>query len=309
MGCSELAVGYICRGGVGRGSDKRTPRVNRALFIVLAVTFGHAGAQETIGRFSYHQYIDPITDQDRSYIITTELQPTRTRTGSLLWRCDGPRLELMLSADEYLNDEAIPIIWRFDRKQAVESRWSAGTNGTAAFAGRQDMLQFTAAARPAGRVIIRASDYRGNAYTYEFSLLGLSVAIHRLRCYDDATLPKPGDPVSAVSDIRPGNRLLLRPRDVEGARDGGRITLWRDRGLANPKGWIIAEDAVIVRDTVTVNGRAVLEVEVISRKNAAMDEMIGWVLAGYTTERLNRNRCFAMFVLDPSQRERCIGGS
>ena len=79
--------------------------------------------------------------------------------------------------------------------------------------------------------------------------------------------------------------------------------------LGQPKGWIIAEDAVIVRDTMTVKGRAVLEVEVISRKNTAMDGMIGWVLAGYATSRLDKNRCFSMFVLEPSQRERCIGGS
>lgn len=154
-------------------------------WLAIAALPGMASAQEALGSFFLVTSTDPMTDADRSFAYTPDVESSRTRSGALVWRCDGDRLELYLSADEYLGSEGVAIQWRFDGNEAVERhRWSSSTNGTAAFAPRSEVRTFTAGAVPAREVVIRVWDFRNNGRTYRFRLDGLVASLRRLSCVD-----------------------------------------------------------------------------------------------------------------------------
>jgi TonB family protein len=180
-----------------RVGDVRDPRrVVRNGSLALAALMGVltaapvAHAQERIGDFQYTPRVDAIMDTDESSIFVVESEPTILRRAQLRWRCDTSEdIELFVSVDAFLNSGAsVPVVWRFDRNApSPPSSWSVSTNGTAAFAPREDVVQFTLDALPADQVLIRVTDYRGVETDLAFSLTGLTLALRLLSCGDLAT--------------------------------------------------------------------------------------------------------------------------
>jgi len=142
-----------------------------------------AAAQKQIGSFVLVEETDPVTDHNRSFVFTTAVDGGHLATAALVWRCDDERLELLVKADEYLDDDDVMVQWRFDSHPPSEARWwNPSTSGTAAFAPKEDMRLFTAEALRAREVVVRLWDYRSSRITYRFRLDGLAASLRRLPC-------------------------------------------------------------------------------------------------------------------------------
>lgn len=154
-----------------------------AISLVLAGLPRAATAQERIGSFVLVQQRDPVTDRDRTFAYTTDVDAGYFGTATLVWRCNGNELELYVKAAEYLDDDDVMVQWRFDSQPPSSMRlWNPSTSGTGAFAPTEDIELFTTGAIPAREVVVRLWDYRFDEITYRFRLDGLAASLRRLPC-------------------------------------------------------------------------------------------------------------------------------
>ncbi len=177
------------------------------LLLILSIAPLPQQAQR-IGDFRYVPRLDPITDEDTSYIITEDVNATLMRTGKLIWKCSSDGLDLYIDSDEYLGRQPIEVVCRFDRKTPwPTTNWINSTDGSSAFANRSQLALFTENALPANQVVVRLKDYEGSSYTYTFSLKGLTQALGRLGCATEHLLrsrgPQRGERWSYVPQVNP----------------------------------------------------------------------------------------------------------
>lgn len=116
---------------------------------------------------------DSLTDHPKvSLIASGSLEVgDSNRTPSLHIRCFERGLEIFVIFNQYLNSsQGIPIRFRFDQQPAVSQTWSPSTSGTGAFSN--DPRGFVDRISRAERLIVEASDFRGQRYRAAFNLRG-----------------------------------------------------------------------------------------------------------------------------------------
>lgn len=150
-------------------------------FVSSLVFFSVALAQ--YGSWNFVKSSDSITDKDKSYIINT------SGTGiydnkSIILRCDGLKnREIYVNFDEFLDNEEIPVVYRFDKAKPVLAKWTNSTDGTAAFMPEKLIKASVKASKSSKTLTLRATDFRGTSYTVQFQLSGISSALQKLACF------------------------------------------------------------------------------------------------------------------------------
>ena len=136
--------------------------------------------------FQFKQLTDQMTDQDRSFVVTTNEDSTAT----LAWQCREDGLQVLYRFETYAIGEVlggwrvVSIQHRFPPAHAAPPRrWLLLPGQKAAVTPRpEDMTAFTRQALAFPRVIMRVLDTDGDVVTHEFSLGGLSDALQNLSC-------------------------------------------------------------------------------------------------------------------------------
>jgi hypothetical protein len=155
------------------------------LTLVFAFMLGRAQAQ-TFGAFQFQQSIDPITDADRSVLVTAGTQLRSNRVALLGWRCVAGGLTVSWMFGKYLSgaDGLITVQHRFDKTRAAPPRqWVLTTNHEGVSVPAKRVAAFTRAAASANALAIQVTDSDGEQLTDSFSLDGLDEGLHMLPCY------------------------------------------------------------------------------------------------------------------------------
>lgn len=142
-------------------------------------------ALETVGSFTYIEHVDPMTDEDSSFISTLALDDGRRfRTPNLAWRCYEGAVQIVFSAEEFLGIEPpVPVRYRFDKNEpSAIQRWGILVDNTSAWIGLHNVPPFTAQALAASQVVMQATAYDQMVHTSTFNLEGLAEALSRLSC-------------------------------------------------------------------------------------------------------------------------------
>ena len=132
--------------------------INKILLIISVYLFASQVMAWTI-----NEDIDPFTDEGKIYISID----------GLTFRCSDNRFDILIHFDEYIGSDVVKGIYRFDKKQAVETKFGISTEGTTVFV--KNTNQFTSEAMQSNKLIIRVFDYNGTAHTKSFVLKGLPV--------------------------------------------------------------------------------------------------------------------------------------
>lgn len=153
-------------------------------FLTLALAFAAvatAQATQKFGAFTYYPKIDPLTDQNRSKIIT---DGNEDYDASLVWICANGRLNVYFEPDDYIgSDDTFTVVYRFDKQPMSAPReWDASTDGEAAFLPENLVPSFTKAAKNAKSIVLRTYDFNGTSITQSFNLNGLAAALAKLPC-------------------------------------------------------------------------------------------------------------------------------
>lgn len=130
--------------------------------------------------WQYRHHTDPATGEDDSYIISEDAP------ASLTVSCAGSRAKIvMLDVGLGYFGEAgsqVPVTYRFDRSTPISTRWFVA-EASSIGANLLEANRFVDGAIPASQVVIRVHDRVDRSHEIEFSLLGFTAAMRRLRCY------------------------------------------------------------------------------------------------------------------------------
>ncbi|MFC1529454.1 hypothetical protein ACFL6R_01935 [Gemmatimonadota bacterium] len=192
--------------------------------VLLCMPVGNR--QQTAGfrDFIYQERKDPVTDLNASIIFTFEKDSPTDRTGQLAWMMSGASVQIYLHAGQYLDDDPVRVIWKFDDNEPVESEWKPSEEGKAVFLPVVANNRFTLEAYAADRVVIEAFDSAGTPHTYTFSMSGLQAAYRTMTGY----LVSP----DSVSDVVEGFTIsegIISVRSNNTAVDSVGILSWQNR--------------------------------------------------------------------------------
>ena len=144
------------------------------LFIVMVFATSLAIAQD---KWSFEERIDELTDKK---IAVASHNPTR-KTGVSV-RCEQRtkrrgKFEVYFVFGEYLNRKTVPIRYRIDKGTLVEDKWWPSAKGTGVFASPGHGAEITRQMMRGSKVIVEATDFRGQRHRIRFGLAGASKAI------------------------------------------------------------------------------------------------------------------------------------
>ena len=144
------------------------------LFIVMVFTTSLAIAQD---KWSFEERIDELTDKK---IAVASHNPTR-KTGVSV-RCEQRtkrrgKFEVYFVFGEYLNRKTVPIRYRIDNGTLVEDKWWPSAKGTGVFASPGHGAEIARQMMRGSKVIVEATDFRGQRHRIRFGLAGASKAI------------------------------------------------------------------------------------------------------------------------------------
>ncbi|WP_297861260.1 hypothetical protein [Meiothermus sp.] len=157
----------------------------KKLIIPISLVFMLGFAQEQPQVFGDARFVerqDVMTDEDRSSVVISELaaQPNAT----LIWRCRGDRLEVLVFAGEILDSNSNRLFFRSDKGAAAVIVGSLSTNRRAVFINNSDHKMFTQAVLGTKNIFaVRFGFLENEAFTYQFRVSGLADALARLKCY------------------------------------------------------------------------------------------------------------------------------
>ncbi|GHF65214.1 hypothetical protein GCM10017781_46190 [Deinococcus metalli] len=137
---------------------------------------------EHFGDFTYYPKIDPMTDENRSYIISDGIEDA---DASLFFGCQDGRLKIYYDPSDYIGitDDSYTVVYRFDKQNmSAPVEWGVSTTGDAVFLPAGRITGFVRAAKAAKTIILRVFDYNGTAITRSFGLRGLTTALNKLPC-------------------------------------------------------------------------------------------------------------------------------
>jgi hypothetical protein len=160
------------------------------LFILIVAFLGCSVAQEHefFGTFVLTKEFDVITDANKSYMWTLEVDAPGNRQGSLGFRCAENGLEIILNGDDYITSEGeivVEAIVRFDTQQPIVGLWSQSTNRKGLFAWNSSKESLIKSFDVAKKFAMRFTNFEGTMYTYVFNLDGFTDAFDRLGCKND----------------------------------------------------------------------------------------------------------------------------
>ena len=155
------------------------------LTILLTTLIGQSHAQ-TFGAFQFQKEVDPITDTDRSVIVTAGTRLHSSRMALLGWRClaDGLSMSWMYGKRLLGSGGAITVQYRFDRGKAAPQRsWLLTTNHEGVSLPMKRVAAFTKQAVGSKTLALQVTDRNGEQLTDVFKLDGLTDALQMLPCY------------------------------------------------------------------------------------------------------------------------------
>lgn len=137
----------------------------------------------TEGDFDVSIARDAITDEDTSFILSI----ADNEEGALGWRCLEDGLNVVLALGGYYEgdeDDDIVVQYRFDDAEAdPQEYWALFAGKESAYIRMHLVAPFTARAREASRIVVRAVDpYDDETRTFIFGLDGLEQAMTHLPC-------------------------------------------------------------------------------------------------------------------------------
>ncbi len=134
-----------------------------------------------IGSFLYQQRLDPITDEDSSYILTTGMAD-REDNSILIFRCDIDGFSVLISTIYELG-VAPEVVYRFDKaKASIAEKWIGDLTKKGAFISDNAVPVFTKAALNSTTVVVRVSAENGITHTFQYDLTALKAALNYLTC-------------------------------------------------------------------------------------------------------------------------------
>jgi len=155
-----------------------------ALVVVLSVAT--APAPRMLGKWFYNERLDPITDENRSFLFAPAIEGPLYTEGALFVRCDASRdagIEVFFAADTYLGiDDRFVVVYRIDDQEPLTSLWNSSTDSTAVFAPSFDASSLAQGLMEASRLAIRIQGFDG-PLTYIVSVDGFRGALDTLGCY------------------------------------------------------------------------------------------------------------------------------
>ncbi len=133
-----------------------------------------------VGKWNYSKQADSFTDADKSNI---SLFANDSNRAAFVLRCNGQEIDAFFLTGEYLGSESVPVLYRFDKKEAVSTLWDISTNGTSVFVPNKSQLKtFLMEAASASVLALRVTNYRGVSFTYSLDWSGFAAAFFQLNC-------------------------------------------------------------------------------------------------------------------------------
>ena len=176
-------------------------QIRSILLIVLLVNSFYAIAQQSgssdiplpppvqIGSVSLYEDIDPITDEDNSFIAINEVDKFRSNPSQavLAYRCDKGEPKALIANLPYLSGESIAstqAIFRFDKQLPSEFYWTPSVTNDAAFVYSLGsfLRRWIRVSHKSKRVVLRFTTPDGREFTHVFDLNGINEALPRLSC-------------------------------------------------------------------------------------------------------------------------------
>jgi hypothetical protein len=133
--------------------------------MTCAIACAISATTATASDWYYSQTVDRFTDEVR----------TIYKKESMTIRCNDTRFDIIVDFDEYLSNESVRVTYRFDKKPAVDTKWSISTEGTSTFVINWDRADFLRELINAETLIIKAFDYKGTPHVTEVDLGGGSM--------------------------------------------------------------------------------------------------------------------------------------
>ena len=155
---------------------------------LIPAVAGTANAQ-TFGAFHFVRNADPMSDADRSSIVTAATHSPGSRirgSSNFVWTCMSDGLNVGYHYGTYLMgmDSRITVQYRFGEAPSTSPhRWNISTDHRTAFLPMEDVAQFTWQAQYNTKITLRVTDRDGDVLTHVFSLEGLRAALPALSCY------------------------------------------------------------------------------------------------------------------------------
>jgi hypothetical protein len=136
------------------------------------------------GNFRIYKLTDPITGEDNSSILTSEVDPPLGRSGYMAWGCQEEILRVFFVLDNGMgNNSNVQVQFRVDDLDAISAQgWQVKNEGL--FFPPIEGLDITTAifVLQSERFALRVFDVDNTPYTYLFDLSGIRTALSRLSC-------------------------------------------------------------------------------------------------------------------------------
>ncbi|MDC3365240.1 hypothetical protein OAV86_04200 [Pseudomonadales bacterium] len=114
------------------------------------------------GQWTFNEITDPFTDE----LITTYTN------FPLFIRCKDTDLGIYVAYDDFLSNDDVKVMYRFDKEKAVESEWSVSTEGTSVFVGISEKADFFRKVINSEELILNVYDYKNTSHFKSIDLTG-----------------------------------------------------------------------------------------------------------------------------------------
>lgn len=133
------------------------------------------------GKWKRQDYINPLNDQ-KSLIIVLAADTGRSMLGApykLFIRCCNDGMEVFVDFGEFVHNEDVRVISRFDKAKAFGTRWPVSADNMAIFY-KGGLLEYLEKIVNSKRFIVQVKAYQG-AKTAIFDTRGIKAAIRPLQ--------------------------------------------------------------------------------------------------------------------------------
>ena len=128
-------------------------------------------------KWSFEERIDELTDNKIAVA-----SKSFTRNTGVYVRCEQGtkrqgKFKVYFVFGEYLNTKLVPIRYRIDKGTLEEDKWWPSTKGTGVFVDAGDSAEIARQMMRGSKMIVEATDFRGQRHRIRFDLTGASRAI------------------------------------------------------------------------------------------------------------------------------------
>ena len=144
------------------------------LFTIMVFATSLAIAQD---KWSFEERIDELTDNKIAVA-----SKSFTRNTGVYVRCEQRtkrqgKFKVYFVFGEYLNTKLVPIRYRIDKGTLEEDKWWPSTKGTGVFVDAGDSAEIARQMMRGSKMIVEATDFRGQRHRIRFDLTGATRAI------------------------------------------------------------------------------------------------------------------------------------